>query len=249
MADTQFTEFLLIGGGRVARHLRFYLSCLDLPVRQWTRDHTLGPDLNDERLRASASGCSHALLAVSDRAIAALADQPPLRSLTRVHFSGALDVAGVNACHPLMTFGPELETRAWYERIPFVHPPDVDFARALPGLHNPHFVLAPEQRAYYHALCAVAANATSALWQRIGDAFEHELALPRTLLSPLLHQGVDNSLRAPHTALTGPLARGDWEVVRRHFTALAQDPDLRSMYQSFVHIAHRRGHIIPEEFL
>lgn len=217
----------LIGAGKLAHHLDFYLKDLGFTVRRWSRDGRYDDDLAD---------ATHVLLAIRDDAIAEVAAR---FAQPTYHFSGARHVPGVRGCHPLMTFGRDLEEPAWYRTIPFVVETRED---ALPGLPNPVHVLACEDRALYHALCALAGNSTFLLWRQIGDEFER-LGLARELLGPFLTQTVRNAL-ADGANFTGPVARGDWATVDAHLRAL--NPDLKVIYQNYLRTAARCGHPVPE---
>jgi predicted short-subunit dehydrogenase-like oxidoreductase (DUF2520 family) len=248
-----FTSFAILGSGRVARHFAFYLESLALPVVRWSRNGD--PRFNSEpesdpstRLQKTLAAASHVLLAVKDDAIAELVPKIQAEQ-TAVHFSGALSVQGATAAHPLMTFGPDLESLDWYRRIPFVIDEGASFEEVLPGLKNPHFAIAPSQRSYYHALCALAGNSTFLLWKTIGSAFENELSLPRELLAPFLHQVVTNSSSSDARAFTGPVARGDWDVVRAHLDSLHRHPQLLQSYRTYLQLAKTSGAPVPEGVL
>ncbi|MGE0528872.1 MAG: DUF2520 domain-containing protein [Bdellovibrionales bacterium] len=245
-----FTSFALVGSGRLARHLLFYLHCLNLPVHAWSRDgnpcFNSSADLDaDARLQKVLGQSSHVLLAVKDSAIAELSRQCR-PDQTVVHFSGALNIPTAIAAHPLMTFGTELEDVEWYRKIPFVIDEGHEFRDLLPGLPNPSYVLSPEQRPFYHALCSLAGNSTFLLWKQIGEEFESILHLPRSLLSPFLHQVVSNSSRFSMADFTGPVARGDWEVVKAHLQSLSQRPDLLEAYRTYLRLVESTGTRIPE---
>ncbi len=242
MSNFRFQQYTLLGSGRVARHLNFYLKSLRLPFVTWSRASSA------EALPAAIEHSSHVLIAVSDSAIEDLV--APLRGSGRVlvHFSGALTVAGAFAAHPLMTFGPELHDEKWYRQIPFVIDPGADFSSLLPGFPNRSVVLSPELRCMYHALCSLAGNSTHLLWSKIGAEFAH-LGLSPDLLRPYLHQVVDDSLALGTSTFTGPVARGDWSVVRGHLRSLAQRADLLDAYQGFLRMARASGVAVPKEVL
>lgn len=253
MTKTAFQSYALLGSGRLARHLHFYLKSLNLPLVMWSRngdpDHNTYSDLDSyARLRRTLRSSSHVLLAVKDSAIEELARKAS-PAHTVVHFSGALNVPEAVSAHPLMTFGENLESLEWYPKIPFVTDEGVGFKQILPGLPNPHYTLSKEQRPYYHALCSLAGNSTFLLWKQIGDEFERNLKLPRALLGPFLHQVVANSSRFAETSFTGPVARGDWEVVKAHLESLQQRPELLQAYRQYLEIAEETGHDIPESLL
>lgn len=235
----KFTSYALVGSGRVARHLRHYLSVLQLPFVTWSR--STGTDFS-----ASVASASHILLAVSDPAISELAAQAPPHK-TLIHFSGSQKVAGTFCAHPLMTFGSDLQAEGWYRGIPFVVDKGVDFARVLPGFPNRSFEVEPEQRALYHALCALAGNSTFMLWRNISAEFR-KLELPPEILAPFLHQVVNNAFRSDAVA-TGPVARQDWRAVKAHLDSLQSHPSLAAAYRDFLNQAVFSGHKVPEALL
>lgn len=237
---TRFSSYALLGSGKVARHIQYYLSYLELPFRTWSRR-------DSQPLAEILNGTSHVLLAVSDSAIAELAEKC-LPNQTLVHFSGTARIDGVFAAHPLMTFGSEVQPSQWYRTIPFVIDEGTDFDQILPGFPNAHFKISPEQRPMYHALCALAGNSTFLLWKNIGDRFERDLKLPRELLAPFLHQVVRNACEnfTPDN-FTGPVARGDWATVDKHLRSL--NPELRLVYQAFLQQAAHSGVRVPEALL
>jgi predicted short-subunit dehydrogenase-like oxidoreductase (DUF2520 family) len=235
----KFTSYALIGSGKVARHIRQYLTYLQLPFSTWSRAG--GTELSD-----ALAGASHVLLAVSDPAIGEVAARIPAGHVL-VHFSGGARVGGVAAAHPLMTFGSDLQAEAWYRAIPFVVDNDVDFKALLPGFPNESFELAPEKRALYHALCALAGNSTFLLWQKIAAEFR-ALDLPPEILERFLHQTVANALK-PGTLATGPVARADWAAVKAHLDSLSENPSLAAAYRDFLNQAAFNGQKIPEALL
>src|SRR3954447_10994135 len=121
MSKKSFESYALLGSGRLARHLHFYLKSLNLPLLMWSRDND--PRFNSfddvdsgERLAKVLRAGTHVLLAVKDAAISALSSRISPEH-TAVHFSGALRVPSVNGCHPLMTFGDGIEQLEWYRTI------------------------------------------------------------------------------------------------------------------------------------
>jgi len=238
------THYAILGGGRLARHLRHYFSLLNLPVSCWARDpaspmntHTAAN--NSERLRATIRNASHVLLLVSDTAIADLVKRYPfLHEKTLVHCSGALSIPGVAGAHPLMTFSHELYTLEHYRRIPFMLDAGHVFGQILPGLPNPHFEIGLEDKPRYHALCVMAGNFSQIIWQAATERFS-SMGLPPATLQPFLHQIVENFVRNPGSALTGPLSRGDDNTIERNLKALAGDP-LEPVYRAFIDL-YRAG--------
>lgn len=163
------------------------------------------------------------LLCVPDRAIADVA-----RSIEPgpwiAHVSGGTPLAALDphinrfSVHPLQTLtlarGPEQLDGAW---AAVTAESDEGQRRALwlaatLGLHA--FPLAEDKRASYHAGGAIASNFLVALYRAASQLFEEADAPPEALV-PLMTRTIENDFD-----LTGPIARGDWETVERHRTAL-----------------------------
>ncbi len=251
MIERPLTTYALLGSGRVARHLHFYLSSLNLSVLLWSRNGDPAFNTSDtlnsqDRLKETVARSSHVLFALKDEAIGTVSERFQGLEKTLVHFSGALQLPRVYAAHPLMTFGAELEELEWYRQLQFVLDEGVSLAQVLPGLPNSSWPLAAGKRPYYHALCSLAGNSSFLLWHLIGDEFEKSLQLPRELLKPFLHQVVSNS---GASGFTGPVARGDWETIRKHLESLNTSPDLLKAYQSYLRLAKGSNHPIPESLL
>lgn len=231
-------HYAILGGGRLARHMRHYLQQLELPCSYWARKPD--PDLNShniadtaERLQATVQPATHVLLLVSDDAIASLPRRfPELRDKVLLHCSGALGIPGIAGAHPLMTFGPDLYPLKTYRQIPFMLDQGQTMAELLPGLPNPHSHISVEQKAQYHALCVMAGNFPQILWQAVSQRFAG-LGMNEEVLKPYLQQVLQNFLANPGGALTGPLARGDSGTINRNLHALQGD-GLQGLYQSFV---------------
>lgn len=241
--------FAILGGGRLARHMRHYLSLLNLPHASWTRSPASGRNTHDhpdaaQRLRDTVDPATHVLLLVSDSGIASVLRRHPfLRDKTLVHCSGALSLPGVAGAHPLMTFGDELYSLDEYRRIPFAVDAGHRFTDLLPGLPNPHHPVPVELKARYHALCVMAGNFSQVLWHTVSRRFT-ELGLPPETLTPYLERVVENFVASPDTALTGPLVRGDWQTIERNLQALNGD-SLEPLYQAFLNHWKAEGAASP----
>lgn len=95
-------------------------------------------------------------------------------------------------------------------------------------------LLAAKDKALYHAACALASNAFVALEYTAAKVLKEAGldgdAASRTLM-PLV-QGTLQNVKSLglEKALTGPVARGDVDTVRRHLAALRRDPAARRIY-------------------
>lgn len=216
----------IVGDGRVATHFAHYFRLSGIPFRQWSRRSPGG----------NLDGCPIILLLVSDPVIDELAGRYPGRIL--VHFSGSFSSAAAHGMHPLMSFGRELYSQAEYPRIPFVAENPALFRRLFPRLANPCHGIRAEDKARYHALCAMAGNFTGFLWARLFQEFPATLGIPAEAAAPYLERVCRNIAAAPtrpDSFLTGPIARNDAQTVARHLAALQGDPYL-AVYEAFAGI-------------
>ena len=181
-----------------------------------------------------------------------------------VHTSGGMPVATldpikdagarVGSLHPLQTI-PDAESGADalrgasvavtcdnHERLALMR-----LARAWGG--RP-FVLGEEAKRVYHAAAVFASNyvvssiwAATTLFQSIG------LRNAGELLAPLVRTSVDNVLaRGGAKAITGPVARGDADLVKRHLEALREtDPTDGALTDAYGSLARLTASLIGDD--
>lgn len=216
-------KVLLAGSGRLVKHLKFWNSLLAKPnqIVEWKRYQVL-PDLSD---------FTHAWLAVSDSAIAEVASILPSH-LTKVHFSGALQIAGTSCAHPLMSFTENLLPESVYNEIYFVVSGQQDLQSLLPGFNNSFAQINPEHKAFYHALCVLTGNIPQLLWGQTYAEFE-KLGIPKIAVDLFLKQSSDNFRNHGIAALTGPIARKDQVSIEKNLGALSRTPFLKKIYSLF----------------
>jgi len=219
--------YLLVGDGRLSRHLQHYFDLESIGWRCWERSQPVP-------VEDAVRGARAILLLIADDAIRGFLEQhahpgdPPW-----IHCAGGIVTSAAIGIHPLMTFGDELYDLDTYRRIPFVCDRDgEDFEVLFPELMNPHFTIDPEAKPLYHALCSMAGNFTTMLWTKALDQFEQQLQLPRQVLYPYLQQVTANLQNTP-SPLTGPLVRGDRRTLEHHLEALEGDP-YDGVYRAFV---------------
>lgn len=125
------------------------------------------------------------------------------------------------------------------------------------------FRVREDARTLYHAALAhgsnhivtVVADAVAALraalsgpallgQEHVGDA---PGGLAERILGPLARAALENTLQRGQSALTGPVARGDWQAVAAHLAALDDvDPELAQAYRADSLRTAQRAHA-PEE--
>ncbi len=97
-------------------------------------------------------------------------------------------------------------------------------------------------RTSYHAAATIAANHLVALIGQV-ERVAATIGLPLEAFAGLLHAATDDALAlGPRRALTGPAARGDWDTVERHRSALAGMAGHRNelaAYDAMVGLARR----------
>jgi len=220
-------RYLIIGAGKLAKHLDHYLKLLGVSVSSW--DRSQDPHL----LHSKLSEATHVLLAISDSALQSFYHKN-LDGLekTVIHFSGALHIDGMIAAHPLMTFGPQLYELETYRRIHFILTGVTSLQDAIPELPNSFSLLSSEKKSLYHALCVMAGNFPIILWQKMFYDFE-KLGISAEAPRVYLEAALKNSLQNPQTALTGPLARNDRATIQKNIEALENDP-FQQIYLAFV---------------
>lgn len=222
-------SILLIGSGRVARHLSHYLSLLNIHFETWDRAQ------DPHAISRKVAEATHILLAISDSALESFYGKHLAgHDKVVVHFSGAHHFDDMIAAHPLMTFGPDLYSLETYKKIHFALTGTKDLPSAIPGLENSYSVLAAEDKALYHAYCVLGGNFTTLLVNKMLEGLE-SLNIPRQAASIYIQQTLENTLASSSKALTGPLARKDVSTVEANLEALKNDPYLE-VYKSFLKI-------------
>ncbi len=246
--DSGSSPYGFVGDGRLSRHWRHYFTSLGIPWKLWSRRLARPNGKPGLTAPAALEDCPVILLAVSDDAIAPVMARLRAEGLddrTFVHFCGGRTFEGAFGGHPLMSFAQALYEPAFYRDIPvFVdqdetHPdPIAEFRRLFPRLPNPCVPLKAEDKAYYHALCALAGGFTAVLWRDFFTAMETRFGAPRAALASYPRRIVENVIAAGDGALTGPVARGDSETIEAHLEAL-DGTALANVYRAFIAAAGR----------
>lgn len=219
--------YLIIGSGRVARHLAHYFDHLNLNYITW--DRAQDPHL----LAKKISEAQTVLLAISDSALEGFY-RKHLEGHDKkvVHFSGAKNIDGIFCAHPLMTFSQDLYPTEVYRKMHFTLTGAEKLSDVLPGLPNTFSVLRAQDKPLYHALCVSGGNFVTLLISEMAQGLT-KLNLPPEAVATYSQQILENALSQSSTALTGPIARKDTETVELNLKAL-QGTALEPIYQSFL---------------
>ncbi len=220
----------------------------------------------------AASDADLLLLAVPDRAIAAVAAEIAAAGTLRpgtlvLHCSGALSSevlrplreagAVTGSIHPLQTFAePESAAERMAGTWLFFEGDDPGRIRAVAeDLGGRPVEIRGDGKTLYHAGAAAACNLALAMVD-LGRRLMAAAGIPGdealAALLPLVRGTVENlaAVGLP-AALTGPVARGDVETVEGHLAAIAEAaPDLLAPYAAAslcaVRIATEKGTLAPE---
>lgn len=219
-------SYLIIGSGRVARHLSHYFHLLNINFASWNRVE------DPHALARKLQSATHVLLAISDSALEGFFRQYLAGyDLMVVHFSGAHHFNGMVSAHPLMTFGSELYALEFYKKIHFTMT-GATLNEALPGLGNPSSIIPASEKARYHAHCVMGGNFVTLLLAKMLSEFK-DLKIPPEAAQAYIEKVVANTLHQTNTALTGPLVRKDIATVMANLNALENDP-YQKIYEAFL---------------
>jgi 2-dehydropantoate 2-reductase len=218
----------IVGRGRLACHLKHYFALEGISLTQWHREYHASAEL-------TLAACDVIIIAIKDDEIAPwIESQPHLKNKKIIHCSGALSMDQVQGFHPLCTFAKTLYGLETYRAIPFIcEKGSFSFREIFPTLQNPIYEIEASQKGLYHALCVIMGNLPTLLWQRSLMLGAQTLNLPPQVFAPLLEKTLANTLTESGTALTGPIARQDWQTIHHHLSVLP-DPQLKQIYQLFL---------------
>lgn len=228
-------SYVIFGAGRVGASMAGYLDQLGHEVRLITH----------ETARLKRKECEEAIGA-ADVVAAAIPDDQLSRwrehwsaaigARTAIHFSGAITIDGMGAFHPLFSFPRERVAAPIMERIAFACPEtDYSFERIFPGAPNPHFTIADDRRAHYHALAVLTGNLSSFVWNEAAKELEaYDGVSPVEIIAPYLESVMAGFMASPHQSMTGPVARRDAGTVAANREALANAPALLTLYDALL---------------
>lgn len=222
-------SILLIGSGRLAKHLFYWNSLLEKPNSVLTWDRSQDPHLLNKFLGQT----NLVWLAISDSAIVPFFEKYLIGHDHKVvHFSGALHDPRLISAHPMMTFPLELMSENSYAQIAFGLTGVSHLSEALPNFKNLSFQIRAEDKALYHSLCVVAGNFPQLLWTEAEKKFS-ELHVPEKAFCNYITQVLNNYLTLKEKSLTGPIVRKDLTTIEKNEAALTGSK-LKSIYHSFV---------------
>lgn len=223
------TLYLLVGNGKLAKHLARYLALLNIPYRQYTRQ-------SHEPFSTYLTGVTHILVLISDTEIVNFIEENKSKSGPHtiwIHCSGLLSTELAESAHPLASFSDHLFDLDFYKTIPFVLEKERrPFSELLPGFPNPHVAIDKAEKELYHTMCVLSGNFSTILWMEFEKYLSGTLHIPGSTMRPYL-KSITQNLEHASDPLTGPLKRNDHTTIERHLESLKKSR-LKEIYTSFV---------------
>ena len=214
----------VVGAGRAGGSFAGALSDAGWSVELVHHDH---PD--------PGAGVDLVLSCVPDGAVAALAAGWPVHPEAVVaHCAGSLglDVLAphprVASVHPLVSLPDPTTGRDRLRGAWFAVAGDEIARRVVAALGGRAVEVPDASRVRYHAAAVIASNHLVALMGQV-ERLAADLGVPLEAFLALAAGSLDNvAAVGPAAALTGPVARGDWQTVARHLASLP--PEERGAY-------------------
>ncbi len=189
------------------------------------------------------------IIAVSDNAIAEVAEKLPFKNRLIVHTSGSisLDTLGKNnrngVFYPLQTFSKnksiafktipiclEAEAQSDYELL----------QKVAQSISNAVFKIDSEQRKSLHVAAVFVCNFVNHLYQ-IGNEICDAHQVPFEILKPLIKETAEKiQNHSPKTAQTGPASRNDTKTIALHQSFL-NDSNQKNIYKLLTESIQNNG--------
>ena len=231
-------SYVIFGAGRVGRSMAGYLTHLGHAVSLVTRAEA---EQNRQACEKCIEGADVVAAAIPDGKLDAWRNEwrGAVAGEIAIHFSGAINVDGMHGFHPLYSFPPTPLPPETMKEIAFACPESGPaFADVFPGAPNPHFSIAAEDRARYHALAVLSGNFASFLWNETAKEFAALADIPpETILKSYFDSLVDRFVENPEASMTGPVLRKDKLTVEKNLAALGDSPRLKQLYEAFLNAA------------
>ncbi|MFQ3598348.1 MAG: DUF2520 domain-containing protein [Chloroherpetonaceae bacterium] len=235
----------------------------------------LGVSEYSDTLEAISPDTNLLFLTVSDSALASVAEQLttlhlPFHRLTVVQFSGALSTDVLRplsqkgsltlSLHPFQTFPKGLSSQAaesLFKCFFGLQSDDlegIDIGKKIAhDLGGKVMIVPKEAKTLYHIAGVMASNYLVTLASLSSEVFATLGLTPKEvakIIEPIMRQTLNNIAAAPTIAdaLTGPIERGDSQVIARHLRELSEQvPHLLPIYAAFavetVRVAIHKGSI------
>ncbi len=237
-------KVVLIGSGNVALHLLQVMqksSTIDL-VQVFARNtEKLIPYIEVSKITSNYSDILNAdvyIIAVSDNAIAEVAQNLPFKNRLVVHTSGSseMNILGNHnrkgVFYPLQTFSANKEID--FSSIPFCLETEfkddyVILEQLALSLSKKVYPISSSQRKSLHVAAVFVCNFVNQLYQ-IGNEICDDNHVPFEILHPLIQETAQKVLNlSPKEAQTGPALRNDTLTIEKHINFL-KNPAYKALY-------------------
>lgn len=172
---------------------------------------------------------------VNGRIVFHLSGALPSRVLNKCRLNGAK----VGSLHPLMILPDPLTGAKNLKNATFAiegRPEAVDFLKKMAQtISGKYFIIPVRGKTMYHIAAVTAANHLIALLTESLDLLE-KAGVPKSETLPAFQSLVEITVKnfyseGPEQSLTGPVERGDFEMVKTHLMALSKIPDSLKLYK------------------
>lgn len=238
----------IVGTGNIAWHLSDILIKSDVQVSCIAaRNYKLAAELaelTNSKATDLKSLCKNAdlvIIAVSDDAIAEVAQQIPEGDYIVVHTSGSVSIdvfadkyKNFGVLYPIQSFSKSKKVDI--KKIPILIEGNntqtaiqlESFARKFSARVE---IMDSDMRGYLHLSAVIANNFVNFLAAKSYDFLESN-DIDGSLLQPLLQETIDRlKTHHPREMQTGPAKRNDNKVIDKHLKQLESNPKLQSLYR------------------
>lgn len=241
-------DIVLIGSGNVATHLGLALFKAHHQIKQVYSRSACNAKILADKLSAQAISnltdideeAELYILSIKDDALESLVLSLPLLKGCVVHTAGSISIHVLSrfnqygVFYPFQTFTKESETE--FRSIPILVESNTE------ELSNRLYILGRKlsdtviiadsyRRGQLHIAAVYACNFVNHMY-RLAHEVMQENNLPFDLLHPLIAETSSKALRmTPSQAQTGPAARKDQKIIRKHLTALGNNNELQEIYK------------------
>lgn len=237
----------IIGTGNVAWQLGKALHQAGYQINKvWGRNQSNAKALADEldaNVSSSLAACTEAdciVLAITDSAIAEVAQQIPVGEFMIVHTSGMVRLQELQkhqhrgVFYPLQSLNKGIETT--FNQIPVLieaSSPELltELKDCATKISTKVFEVSSDERQYVHLAAVFANNFTNHLL-----GISHEIlarnGIDTHILHPLIIETFNKALaNHPYQVQTGPAKRGDMITISKHIDLLRQFTEYRQIYE------------------
>jgi hypothetical protein len=241
--------YSIVGGGNIAWYLGTRLQqaghiCAGVYSRNAEHAALLATALHTttyDQLNSIADNHDICIIAVSDGAIAEVAQQLKLNTTIAIHTAGAVPITAISE-HILHSgvawpiYSLLKNDIPQHNQVPIAWEATDDqtatvIIKLLKDISDQLISTTLQQRQWMHLVAVFSNNFTNHL-MAISEQICKEKGLPFSAFAPILQQTFDrNFTRSPHDLQTGPAKRGDHSTLQKHLQLLHMHPEWQRLYE------------------